>query len=128
MNNDEEYILIWEAPKIEKPEFRLYYDDKGKVVTYTCEKLEGNYLLIDAQTYAEGRPDVRVLDGKIIRISANAVVSKLVPNKEGQNTTPSIFAVAKVSPMLDFMIQCFFYVRRYVCTNRYFNRLLALTH
>lgn len=84
MNNDDEYILIWEAPKLEKPEFRLYYDDKGKVVTYTCEKLEGNYVVIDSQTYAEGRPDVRVLDGKIIRVSANAVVSKLVPNDEGQ--------------------------------------------
>lgn len=86
MNNNEEedYILIWEAPKIEKPEFRLYYDDKGKVVTYTCDKLEGNYIVIDAQTYAEGRPDVRVLDGKIVRISNNAVVSKLVPSNEGQ--------------------------------------------
>jgi hypothetical protein len=82
-DENEEYILIWEAPKIEKPEFRVYYDDKGYVVCYTCEKLEGNYIVIDALTYAEARPDVRVLDGKLIRVSSNTVVSKLVPSNEG---------------------------------------------
>lgn len=85
-DNNEEYILVWEAPKIEKPEFRLYYDDKGKVITYTCEKPEGNYIVIDAQTYAEARPDIRVLDGKLVKINSNSVVSKLIPNnKEGVN-------------------------------------------
>lgn len=84
MNNDQdEYILIWDAPKLEKPEFRLYYDDKGQVITYTCEKLEGNYIVIDSQTFAECRPDVRVLNGKIVHTSSQSVVSKLVPN----NTT-----------------------------------------
>ncbi len=89
MNNEQEdYILIWEAPKIEKPEFRLYYDEKGHVISYTCEKPPGNYIVIDATTYAEGRPDVRVLDGKLVKISNNAVVSKLVPDKkEGQTCT-----------------------------------------
>lgn len=81
----EEYILLWDAPVIVKPEFRLYYDSTGHVISYTCEKPEGNYVLIDAQTYAEGRPDIRVVDGRIVRISNNAVVSKLVPDKkEGQ--------------------------------------------
>lgn len=83
-NENEEYILIWEAPKIEKPEFRLYYDSKGQVVCYTCEKLEGDYIVIDALTYAEARPDVRVLDGRLVRVNSNSVVSKLIPNsKEG---------------------------------------------
>lgn len=79
-NENEEYIFVWEAPKIEKPEFRLYYDDKGHVICYTCEKLEGDYILIDALTFAEARPDVRVLDGRLVRVSSNTVVSKLVPN------------------------------------------------
>lgn len=82
-DNSEEHILVWEAPKIDKPEFRLYYDEKGYVVCYSCEKLEGNYIVIDALTYAEARPDVRVLDGKLIRVSFNTVVSKLVPSNEG---------------------------------------------
>lgn len=77
-DNNEDYILFWEAPKLEKPEFRLYYDNKGQVVCYTCEKLEGDYIVIDATTYAESRPDVRVVNGKLVKVNSNAVVSKLV--------------------------------------------------
>ena len=78
-----EHILIWEAPPIIKPEFRLYYDDKGKVLFYTCDKPEGKYIVIDADTFAQGRPDIRVVDGKITSIDSGAVVSKLVLNNEG---------------------------------------------
>lgn len=80
---NEEYIVIWEAPVIVPPEFRLYYDDKGKVVCYTCEKLEGNYIVIDARTYAEGRPDLRIIDGKISTVQPSAVVYKLMPGDQG---------------------------------------------
>lgn len=78
MDDQEEYILIWEAPKIVPPEFRLYYDDMGKVICYTCDKLEGKYIVIDALTYAEARPDVRVVDGKLSTVSPYLVISKLV--------------------------------------------------
>jgi len=77
-----EHVILWEAPTITKPEFRLYYDDKGNVLFYTCEKPEGNYIVIDATTYAIGRPDVRIIDGKISTVVTSAVVSKLMPNKE----------------------------------------------
>ena len=80
---NEEYIVIWEAPVIVPPEFRLYYDDKGKVVCYTCEKLEGNYIVIDAQTFAEGRYDLRVLDGRIIKDSPNSTIVRLTPSNFG---------------------------------------------
>ena len=80
---DEEYVIIWEAPVIEKTEFRLYYDDKGQVVTYTCEQLEGNYIVIDATTFAESRPDVRVVDGRLVHSSSNVVISRLYPDKTG---------------------------------------------
>ena len=76
-DTNEEYMIIWETPTIEKPEFRLYYDDKGYVVTYTCEKLEGNYVVIDATAYAEARPDIRVVDGKLVKSTTGAVISKL---------------------------------------------------
>jgi hypothetical protein len=78
----EEEILIWEQPPLEKPEFRLYYDDKGKVICYSCEKIEGTYIIIDAATYAAGRPDVRVIDGKISTAIPSLVVSKLMPNND----------------------------------------------
>jgi hypothetical protein len=83
MSQQEEYILTWEAPKIEPPEFRLYYDEKGNVICYTCEKLEGNYVIIDAQTFAEGRPDLRVIEGKISTVNPAFIVSKLMPDSEG---------------------------------------------
>lgn len=82
-NTEDEYVITWEAPVIEKPEFRLYYDDKGNVLTYTCEKLEGNYVVIDALTFAEARPDIKVVAGKLIRNSAGAVVSRLYKDTEG---------------------------------------------
>ena len=82
MSDQEDYVIIWEAPKLEPPEFRLYYDEKGKVVCYSGDKsLEGNYIVIDAMTFAEARPDVRVIDGKISRVKAEAVVHKLMPNE-----------------------------------------------
>lgn len=78
-----EEILIWEPPPLQKPEFRLYYDDKGMVLFYTCEKPEGNFIIIDAATYAAGRPDLRIIDGKISTAIPSLVVSKLMPNIEG---------------------------------------------
>jgi hypothetical protein len=84
MSDDtEDHIIIWEAPVLEKPEFRLYYDEKGYVVTYTCEKLDGNYVVIDTTTYAEARPDIRVIDGKLVRSTVGAVISKLYPADTG---------------------------------------------
>jgi len=78
-----EHVVIWEQAPLVKPEFRLYYDDKGKVLFYSCEKPEGNYIVIDATTYAIGRPDLRVIDGKVSVAAPSLVVSKLMPNEEG---------------------------------------------
>ena len=64
-------------------EFRLYYDDKGNVTHYTCEKLEGNYIVIDVETYAAARPDLRVINGKISSVAANARASILKPGLSG---------------------------------------------
>jgi hypothetical protein len=84
MDNNQDYVIIFEAPKIEKPEFRLYYDEKGRVICYTCEKLPGNFIIIDSITFAQARPDVRVVDGRITTVVSNAVVSKLMPCDSGQ--------------------------------------------
>ena len=78
-----EEVVIWEAPPIIKPEFRLYYDERGNVLFYTCEKPEGNYVVIDASTFAQGRPDLKVVDGKVAGQIAGSIVSKLVHDNEG---------------------------------------------
>jgi hypothetical protein len=81
--NNDDFVIIWEAPVIVPPVFRLYYDDTGKVLFYSCEEHEGNHIVIDAQTYAEARPDVRVIDGKISKVPRSMVVSKLMPSDMG---------------------------------------------
>jgi hypothetical protein len=73
----DEVVVIWDSVKVDKPEFRLYYDDKGYVVTYTCEKPEGNYIVVDALTFAEARPDIRVVNNSIVRNTSGSVVSRL---------------------------------------------------
>jgi len=81
-DNSSDFVIIWEPPKLEAPEFRLYYDDNGAVICYTGDKsIQGNYIVIDAQTFAAARPDIRVIDGKISTVSPNAVVYKLMPNE-----------------------------------------------
>lgn len=82
-DENDEYTITWEAPVIKAPEFRLYYDDKGYVVCYTCEQLEGNYILIDSLTFAEARPDIRVVDGRIVRAGTGSVISRLYPSAIG---------------------------------------------
>lgn len=77
-------VVIWEAPVIEKPEFRLYYDDLGYVKFYTGGKPEGKYIVIDALTFAEARQDLRVIEGEIKRrVYDAAAVSKLFPSDDG---------------------------------------------
>ena len=82
MDNTKDYVIFWEAPKLIPPEFRLYYDDKGNVICYSgsSEKLEGKYIIIDALTFAMGRPDVRVIDGRISTVAVSSIVTKLMPN------------------------------------------------
>ena len=75
--------IDWTPPIIHPIELRVYYDDMGKILFYTCEKPEGNYLVIDTQVYAEGRPDLRVVDGKLVKIAQRVVVTKLVHSTEG---------------------------------------------
>ena len=82
--SDEEYVIVWEAPVIEKPEFRLYYDNRGNVLFYTCEKPDGDYIVIDALTFAEARPDLKIVDGRIVRNSSATVISKLGISTDGK--------------------------------------------
>lgn len=65
------------------PEFRLYYDTNGDVLFYTCEKPEGNYIVIDLMTYHACRHDIKVIDGAIVNKSVLAYISKLVKGNDG---------------------------------------------
>ena len=81
----EEYIILWEPQPVEKPEFRLYYDDHGRVICYSCGPREegGNFVVISSLMYAEGRPDLIIIDGEVTKPSYKQVVSKLMPVDDG---------------------------------------------
>ncbi len=66
-------------------EYRLYYDDSGKALTYGYGPVLENtkYIVIDPITFAEGRLDVRVKDGKIIRNSDYILISKMSIKEQG---------------------------------------------
>jgi len=91
----QDYIVLWEQPKLEPPEFRLYYDDNGNVLFYSGDKSgTGNYIIIDALTFAAARPDIRVIDQTISTVPPNAVVHKLMPNEnEGIDCHPEDISV-----------------------------------
>ena len=68
-------------------EMRLYYDDNGNVLCYTCEKPEGQYIVIDKFTYAECRFDIKIIDGKIVRPTESILVEKMVLSDVGYRTS-----------------------------------------
>jgi hypothetical protein len=74
-------------------EYRLYFDQNGKVLFYTCEKPEGNYIVIDKDTYANGRFDIKIMDGKIFSIYDKKIISKLVLNDAGTSCLPDDVSV-----------------------------------
>lgn len=81
--NGEETVVFEEVIE-EAIEFRVYHDDSGKILFYTCEKPEGNYVIVDKTTFAEMRYDMKVVEGKLIRIIPGIMISKLKPSiKEG---------------------------------------------
>lgn len=84
----EDEIVLFEAPKIIKPEFRLYYDDIGNVLYYTTDKLPGKYIVVDSNTFAESRHDLKVVDGEIVRNVSVCVYDKLVPSDSGTYCHP----------------------------------------
>jgi hypothetical protein len=63
-------------------EFRLYHDN-GKFLCYSCEKLEGEYIVIDKDIYALGNPNVKIIDGKIEPVHHEIQLSKLTKTKKG---------------------------------------------
>jgi len=81
--NDNTEEMFWEYVPPQPVEFRLYYDDKGSIITYTCEKLLGNYIVIDSQVFAEGRPDLIVVDGKLVKPNPEVFLTILSKSTSG---------------------------------------------
>jgi len=72
----------WSAP--ETPlEFRVYYDERGDIICYSMEDLPGNYIVTDQQTFNQFRMDLKVRDGKLIRVNKNPTW-KMMASEHGE--------------------------------------------
>lgn len=86
---EEEFIKIWTQAALPRPVFyRLYHDDQGVPLFYSMEDLPGTYLEIDQETYARNDSNVRVINGKLCRLSNN-LVSRLVVSDQGTRCHPN---------------------------------------
>ncbi len=61
----------WTPPPV-RQEFRVYYDDQGRVTCYSMEDLPGDYIVIDRVIFEQCRMDLKVKDGCLIRITHDA--------------------------------------------------------
>jgi hypothetical protein len=68
--------------------FRLYYNERGEPVSYSMEDILGNYIEIDAETYARSSVSVRVIDGKLVHVVPKKPTSKLKPSDAGTPCLP----------------------------------------
>ena len=78
---------FWQAvsdfvPTVTTVEYRLYYDNQGVPLYYSCEHLPGNYIVVSAEVYAQGRYDCKIVDGTI-KYPIQIKSAKLVPSTKG---------------------------------------------
>ena len=75
--------LMKPVKKVDKV-YKLYYNKKtGKPLQYSTDELDGDYIVINKQQYAESRYDSIVINGKLTTVNEAVQWSKLVPSKEG---------------------------------------------
>jgi hypothetical protein len=82
MTPEEFWAALAPALEPEPISYRLYYDEQGRPLFYSMEKVPGNYVEIDRETYHNPPTHVRVVDGKL-KISSAYVAEKLVPGNTG---------------------------------------------
>jgi hypothetical protein len=92
MTEQELLDILYNVPEAKPVFFRLYYNESGNPVTYTMQDLPGNYIEIDAATFALGPLNVRVRNGKLIEV-VTMRSQKLVPGTIGTKCHPGDVSV-----------------------------------
>jgi len=86
LSNDTEFqkfIQDYNPIQRKEIEFRLYYNDDGSIICYSCDQLEGKFIVIDSQTYAECRQNVMVVNEKIEEVKPSLSMQKLIESTQG---------------------------------------------
>ena len=80
----EELVAIHAAMPEPKPVVRkLYYDEKGDPIVYTCDDLEGNYIEVDPETFMGAPRRVKVINGVLTHLPPKVYITKLQPSDSG---------------------------------------------
>ena len=79
MTEDQLARMFQALPEPEPVILKLYYDTQGDPIVYSCDKLDGNYIEVDPETYAIGSMRVKVVNGVLKHIPPTVYANKLVP-------------------------------------------------
>lgn len=84
MMTEDQLIRMFQAlPEPEPVVFKLYYNEQGEPIVYTCDKLAGNYIEVDAETFAVRPMRVQVVNGVLKHLPPLVHIHKLIPSASG---------------------------------------------
>ena len=84
MMTEEQLARMFQSLPEPKPVvLKLYYDDAGQPIVYSCDMLDGNYIEVDAETFAIASMQVRVVNGVLKHMPITVYSNKLVPGTSG---------------------------------------------
>lgn len=93
MTEQEFWDILRNMPDPLPVSWRLYYDpETGQPICYSMEDLPGNYIDVDAETFARSPMNVRVVAGQLKYIVRNHT-HKLAPSDSGTACDPKDVAV-----------------------------------
>jgi hypothetical protein len=88
MTEKEFWAIMQAMPEPAPVQFRLYYNEQGYPIAYTTEELPGQWIEIDAETYALAPLNAKVVNG-VLKKSVINPATKLVPSSRGTPCHPS---------------------------------------
>lgn len=80
MTPEEFFSILGAAPGPYEISYRLYHDERGRVRFYSMEDLPGQWIAVDAETYALASHRVRVVNGRVVPVPPVSQVEKLRPS------------------------------------------------
>lgn len=84
MTAQEFWDILHNMPEPQPVFWRLYYNaETGQPICYTMEDLPGNYIDVDADTFARSPMNVKVVNGKLVLLPPTVYVDKLCPASTG---------------------------------------------
>ena len=91
MTPEEFWTILHAIPEPRPVSWRLYYNEAGEPIIYSMEQLPGTYIEVDAETYALASFNVRVQEGRLIKLQQ--AVRRLAPGNIGTPCHPDNVAI-----------------------------------